>query len=275
MLEIERSNHLRCASLIPDWQKMNKNDLINLYLEKENDESLRDAYFSAIMLRYWGNIGKFYIQSKSSGFTIEDCYSWLVEAIRIGLKYRRWKDPDNPLSKDPNAPDKVINRCLFSIRRYHYYLSNRDKRKINHTTLSLDQYITDEHPEDHNTLLKSNEDFYASTKEDLDSYFLIKHYFDCHKYLEGFTLNLLCTSSCIYKSKVNFSRLASSVLLYNENDIETLSVKYNIVNLKDKDSLKQTVLSLSNLSNGKRINVMKKTFQNLSEDETLRRHLCC
>ena len=73
MLEQEYKTLYTAASSIPNWQTMNKNDLINAYIDNEEDEKLRNSYFAAIMCRYWKNIFKYYAQSKNSGFTVEDC----------------------------------------------------------------------------------------------------------------------------------------------------------------------------------------------------------
>ena len=52
MLEQEYKTLYNAASSIPNWQTMNKNDLINAYIDNEKDENLRNSYFAAIMCRY-------------------------------------------------------------------------------------------------------------------------------------------------------------------------------------------------------------------------------
>lgn len=53
MLEQEYKTFYDFASIyIPNWKTANKNDLANAYIDNENNESLRNAYFSALMLRY-------------------------------------------------------------------------------------------------------------------------------------------------------------------------------------------------------------------------------
>ena len=185
MLEAEYRSVKQAASIIPDWQTANKNDLANAYIDNENDEVLRNAYFAALMLRYWGNIGDYYTSSKMSGFTIEDCYSWLVESIMYVLRKRKWRDPSSPLSKDPNAPDKLMNRVIRTQRLHYYYLANCQKRRVNYNIVSYDnEDIVQQH---HNRILASYSPTISSSDISTISYFLYKH----NRWFESFILNLL------------------------------------------------------------------------------------
>ena len=55
-LEFYRKAHEARASSIEGWKTMNKNDLVNKYIEVEDNAELADAYMSAILCRYWGII---------------------------------------------------------------------------------------------------------------------------------------------------------------------------------------------------------------------------
>lgn len=131
------------ASRIENWQTIDKNVLANKYIEYENNEMLREAYFAALMLRYWYNIYKYYKTSKSSRLDLEDFVDWLAESIMRAFKYRAWTIPGNKLYGDPNGPDKVINRCIFSTRNKYYQYYNMDKRKANYISTSLDSAYED------------------------------------------------------------------------------------------------------------------------------------
>ena len=122
-----------------------------------------------------------------SGFTIEDCYSWLVESIMYVLRKRKWKDPNSPLSKDPNAPDELMNRVIHTQRLHYYYIANCQKRRINYNTVSYDN--EDIAKQDHNPIFASASYSPTICSSDIStiSYFLYKD----NKWFESFILNLL------------------------------------------------------------------------------------
>ena len=140
------------ASSIPGWKNIDKNELCNLYIQNEDNPSLRDAYFSAIILNYWGDINKLYYKTNYTA-TKEQCYDWLIDSILYALKMRRWLNKDSSVYGDPNGPDKVINRKLKHTRINHLIAANRQKRMLNIGTLSVDE-IDDEYEK----LYDENED---------------------------------------------------------------------------------------------------------------------
>lgn len=128
-------------SYIPDWEQISKNDLFNKYVENENiNPEVAEAYFSAIVCRYWGRIKSLYFNSQPV-FKEEDCYDWLINAIIYTLKNRKWLDPACSLHKDKNGPDKALNICIKSERLTAYQASNRYKRKGNALTVSLERQL--------------------------------------------------------------------------------------------------------------------------------------
>ena len=127
----------KTAEIIPDWRKKSKNDLLNEYIDHEENKQLREAYMAAIMCRYWGAINKYYQASYKSA-TKEDCFEWLTHAIMYALKHRKWRDPNNKLYNDPKAPDKVVNRCIASTRHIYYQAMNNDNKKLNFGLESLE-----------------------------------------------------------------------------------------------------------------------------------------
>lgn len=131
------------ASACPDYEKKTPNELGNGYCDAEEagDIVLRDGFFAALVLRYWYKIYKYAASSKSTRLELEDFLDWLIEAISLALKYRRWRDPSNKLFKDKNAVDKVINCCCATVRNFYYQAFNKDKRKLNYLTASLETQI--------------------------------------------------------------------------------------------------------------------------------------
>lgn len=140
MLSSYKSSHEKCADALitEDWRKMNKNKLVNRYLEVEKDKDLANAYLSAIIVRYWGALSKYY----NSSYKVVDkmtCYDWLVDAIMRALDRRKWLDPTSTVYNDPYGPDKVINRCIISERLGYFQSSNTYKRKNNYGLESLER----------------------------------------------------------------------------------------------------------------------------------------
>ena len=81
VLDVYKKLHEDSASIIDGWKTMNKNDLINAYIDVENDKKLADAYMSAIILRYWSNIYKYSVLSYKSVNDPTIYYDWLVSSI--------------------------------------------------------------------------------------------------------------------------------------------------------------------------------------------------
>lgn len=157
------------AAIIPDYELLTKTELANGYCdadetysaaEKIGDRSgmvkndiLRSAYLAATLLRYWFKIFQYMQNSSSLCLEPIEFYEWLVLGLECAFYYRAWRDPykakykdgkfvswildesgnkiPNPYywETDPNAPDKIINRCIFSVRGKIYQFYNHQKRK--------------------------------------------------------------------------------------------------------------------------------------------------
>ena len=274
MLETEYKTYYKRAASIPNWQKMNKNDLINLYIDHEN-EPIGEAYFSAIVLRYWGNIGKYYLASKSSGFSIEDCYSWLIEAILYALEKRKWRDPNNSLSKDKNAPDKVVNRCIFSKRKENYYRSNRAVRKGNYAKVSYDQ-LNEDVGEDRNSFFVSDSNDINKTTYSYDMVMLIQNLMKKNKVLEGLVLNCLLSDDP-YKHnlqtdrwKVNVEKVSNALLSYKSLNIGN-KLSLDTSTFDKVDGVLRDIKSLNKLRLNKCVN---QALSNLKRNKDLEEILC-
>lgn len=143
MLQDIYNSYLKCAQGLGDFQALSKTELANGYCDAEEaqDEIKRNQYYAALMLRYWFKVYSLYRESQSARLEIEDFTSWLAESLQIAFNYRSWRDPKNKLYNDPNGPDKVINRCIFSTRNRYYQHYNKDKRKVNYISDSLERQI--------------------------------------------------------------------------------------------------------------------------------------
>ena len=274
MLEQEYKTLYNCASIIPDWKTTNKNDLANAYVDNEDNERLRDAYFSALMLRYWGNIGKYYTSSKASGFSIEDCYNWLIEALMYSLKQRKWRDPNSSMYGDKNGPDKIINRCIFSRRQYYYYLSNTSTRKANYCTLSVDNEETIE--QDHNSYLIDHS--YLNNKLSLDISTISYSLYRDNNWLESFLLSyLLLNDFSTYVKAKDEWKLDKTSLIANIKNLSYDDFKYFVNNISEnisEDKIKENYRELKEIKENKVRYVIDKALNNLRENKDLKELLC-
>ena len=287
--EVKRSYVLRANSIVPNWKDLDVNTLCNLYIEHENNESERDGYFSAIMLKKWGYIGRHYTNSKASGFSIEQCYDMVCDAVLYILKMRKWLDPNNKLYGDKSGPDKCLNRCIFSARQRDYYLSNRDKRKINFGNVSLDTII--ENVGDHSEILE-DEDF--SSEEDLQqsifSKSLVVQMFNKNKIIEALILDNILNDDCFvtkvkteemiiddeveeyktYQNNFKLGKLVNNLYNYDADIIREICYTYSI-----KEDVVLDILPILNRDKGKLSRIVKATLAKMSQDKELRESLCC
>jgi hypothetical protein len=92
-----------------DWRSVDRNYLCFKCCEYENkDDTLFNAYLSAIIVRYWHLIKSNLFRGKGA-YSCQDCYNWLIDSILGTLKTKSWLNPDSSLFNDPLAPDKSIN----------------------------------------------------------------------------------------------------------------------------------------------------------------------
>ena len=268
MLEEEYVTLYKSASSIKDWKSLTKNELANAYIDNEKDESLKNAYFSALMLRYWGNIGRYYTSSKSSGFTIEECYSWLLEALLYALEKRKWRDPNNPLSKDKNAPDKVINRCIYSRRQYYYYLSNTDKRKSNHNKISIEN--NEELKEDYNVFLEDTSSNMNFINEDILT--VSSDIYKRNKWFESFLLIFLCSDDFSKWDKeekkwdLNLQKIVDNINNLDYEEFTSIMEKLKATNKEINDYYQD----IKYLNKNKTRNLVSRCLKDLRKNEALK-----
>lgn len=283
MLEEIRQTYLDSANRsIPKWQEMNKNDLANLYIKNENNPILKDAYFSALMLRYWGNIGKHYVASKSS-VEIDECYNWLVEAIMLALKERKWLEKGNKLYGDPAGPDKVINRCIYSMRMGFYQYSNCDKRKINYNTSSID-YIEEQYGTSIEELFPetfldpaAEASLYNSNKNLIQ--YIQQRFIDKKEYINFLILDAICFQDSIKHSvsnegeayaKFNINKIPTILTNIDLKYIKELEKRYNI----NEEYLNEAITDIKGLTSSKISTRVKKLLQSIQTDDYVRGLLC-
>jgi hypothetical protein len=282
MLEDIKKSYIKTAkSVVPNWQNIDVNTLCNLYIQNENDKIKKDAYFAAIMLKKWGYIGRHYINSRSSGFSIEECYDMVVDALLYILKARKWLDRSNKLYRDKNAPDKCLNRAIYSSRQLYYYLSNRDKRKGNYAKISLDKAA--EIVSDHLEIVGTVCDEPISSDNISHTVFLRSIVIDKlekNKLIEALILDNILNDDCFVYSKkkdstkeikLNFKlgKLVNNIYSYCAYDLQNISKKYNF----NEDKL-LPILPILKKDKNKLSRIIKASLSAMSEDMELKENLC-
>lgn len=137
MLDDIYKSYKTSAQFISDWDTMNKNDLVNAYVDC-TDDLKREHYIGAIVCRYWGMLKAMY-QKSYMAMTEEDCYDCFISALLYSLDRQAWRNPSSKLYNDPNGADKAINVCIASRRNTFFQQNNRYNRKINHGLASIEQ----------------------------------------------------------------------------------------------------------------------------------------
>lgn len=172
------------AVALGDYQIMTKTELANGYCDADEaaqrakesgdaaifdeQEALRSSYFSALMLRYWYKIFEWQKNSSTLNLELSDYVDWLHDSLYVAFYYRTWRYEFEAVVKegkfikykldaeenkipnayyymnDINAPDKIINRCCGSMRGRVFQFHNKDKRKANTQTYSLDNMLEDD-----------------------------------------------------------------------------------------------------------------------------------
>lgn len=195
-----KSNYKKEASKLGAYQKMSFNELANGYCDAidNNNKSLQDSYFSAMMLRLLPNVYNFY--RKWNGiYSIEDVHDKAVDAIiyQCQPKYRAWRRPDSKLNAQQCLTQTLS--CRFAELSY---TSNLDLHKANYNTISFDTPINED--DDKRTLgdvmtkestFDELKDIYSGTRS------LIQTYINEGKPVEGIILDTIAYNDTTRQTK--------------------------------------------------------------------------
>lgn len=157
-------SYKECAAQLGDYKLLTVRELAEGYCkaDEENDEKKLNRYYSALFLHYAGVIPKWQVSCASLNVDVKDLVTWLHEAIQDALYYRSWMRKrhdhkaekacgykekiwiDNPqYVEDENAADKSIHYFISAKRGKEYQAANKDKRKTNTQTYSVEGQVDD------------------------------------------------------------------------------------------------------------------------------------
>jgi len=230
-----------------------------VYYEKVQDRTMMESYISALMVRYWYMVPYVYEQSKSLKIERDDIVTWIYEAIVKAFKYKSWLDPTKDVSREPNGAEKVINRCIDSVRQGYFQQSNRDSRKINYITHSIEDSIA--------MFGDSAEELYVedeSTNYDIKD--LILNKIKENKFISALVVDGICFNNCFSKGEFNLTKLISGL---DDKYLMDFKKRYNIKNEKFAYLLNDIKTSRKNLNKK-----VKRELLELKEDKGLL-NICC
>jgi hypothetical protein len=277
MLENEYASFRKRADAIPNWEKIDKNVLANLYLENEHDEVKREEYLSALVCRYWHNIGSQYNESKNS-VNIEECYDWLLNALLRALKNRKWTDPTSKLYGDVAGPDKVINRCIASERDIFYQSSNTYKRRTQFGVQSIDMAQEEFGDASFVSPYLAADDDYNNI--DIDN--LIQSFVNDGCVIEAVIVDGICYGDAFKEvrdaekeNKVNYEfndrKLVKYIKSLNQNDIDRFVNKYGI----PPEQSAQIFNGIKALSGTRLYTYIRKTLYKVSNNKLFKELTAC
>jgi hypothetical protein len=297
MIKEMYESYFSTASCLGDFQSMSKTELANGYCDADESKDFikRDQYYAALMLRYWYKIYDFYQDSHSAQLELEEFSSWVSESLDIGLKYRRWRDPSNLLSKDPNGPDKVFNRSFLTTRKRWYTYFNKDKRKLNYlTTDSIESWSSinfDDSPSEVGEIADKifyESGNYSTIQIESPSQSVVKHYLKQGKILEAFIVdsiahqdtfntksvkrgkNIIDSNGQKVSVKITKTEFSNRKVVKHLNDLNNVYLKYfHEVYGVDKEKLNAVANQVNKISNTKLYNYIEKTLLELRTNDEI------
>ena len=222
------------------YDKLDETALANGYCDAEEagDETKRNQYYSALMLRYWYKIYKYIDNSKSCRLEDVDFISWLSEAISAALYYKSWRHPGKAVSNDKKAVDKIINRCCSSVRLIHYQEFNKDKRKINFLTQSIE-----EDKDKYGNASKSTAVSYDNENSFVTD--LVDMYVRENKILEAIIVDFIGFQDVLKQQKTSFVQIENVIDEEDPDKVkEVKSKEYRYSYSFDKNKLKNRLLGI-------------------------------
>lgn len=174
--------------LAKPYEQYSIDELADAYCDAvdSGNETLKDIYISALILRFWYTIDKMYTSNTvAPSLEHEDFFWWLYEAIEYACKYRGWRDT----SKKLNA-QQCINKCIDTIKLQKYYDMRLDKKKTVNFTVSMDAPIGGDGDDAAKTIadmLESEECWDDHSKDDV--ILLVQNYINRNKIIEAIMID--------------------------------------------------------------------------------------
>ena len=224
MLNETKRDLIACAKkLSQPYENYTIDELADAYCDAvdTNDDTLKDIYISALLLRFWYTIDKMYRANKvAPSLEYEDFFWWLYEAIEYACKYRGWRDK----SKKLNA-QQCINKCIDTIKLQKYYLLRLDKNKTINHCISMHTVVGEEgsghSPRTLEDTLESEESIDTCHAND-DAIRLVQSYINRNKIIEAILLDNIAFNDTRkhFKKMVKTANSFGEPIRYTEHSSE-------------------------------------------------------
>lgn len=186
--ETKKNLTYQARKLVKPYEQYSIDELANAYCDAvdSNNETLKNIYISALILRFWYTIDKMYkANTVAPCLEYEDFFWWLYEAIEYACKYRGWQDPDKKLNAQ-----QCINKCIDTIKLQKYYDLRLDKRKVVNHCCSMDTPLGGEGDDTGKTIGDMLEaESYVDDHSSDDVVMLVQKYINSNKIIEAILID--------------------------------------------------------------------------------------
>jgi hypothetical protein len=242
--------------LVKPYEVYSIDELADAYCDAvdTDNESLKNIYISALILRFWYKIDKMYkANSVAPCLEYEDFFWWLYEAIEYACKYRGWRDPE----KNLNA-QQCINKCIETIKLQKYYNLRLDENKSVNYCYSMETPILGDSDGEKTIgdMLEAEETFDDYSTD--DTIVLIQSYINNNKIIEAIILDNIAFNDV----QKHFKKVIKTTNTYGETirytDYSSEFWPYKLVQIVSKlpASYKQTFMRRYNISEEKLTTVL-------------------
>lgn len=250
--ETKKDLTFHARKLVKPYEYYSIDELADAYCDAvdNGDETLKDIYISALILRFWYTIDKMYkANNVAPSLEHEDFFWWLYEAIEYACKYRGWRDP----SKKLNA-QQCINKCIDTIKLQKYYDLRLDKRKVVNNCCSMDEPLRGSDSDATKTIgdmLEAEE--YVDDHSTDDAILLIQSYINRNKIIEAILLDNIAFNDVQRHSKktVKTQSQSGEAIRYTEHSSEFWPYRLIQIVSKLPDTYKNYFMTRYNISEEK------------------------
>jgi uncharacterized protein YktA (UPF0223 family) len=256
--DTKRDLTMQARKLVKPYENYTIDELADAYCDAvdSNNETLKNIYISALILRFWYNIDKMYRSNTvAPSLEYEDFFWWLYEAIEYACKYRGWKDP----AKNLNA-QQCINKCINTIQLQKYYDLRLDKRKAVNYCVSMDAPLgetSDEAAKTVGDMLEAEESYDDHSTDNV--VMLVQSYINRNKIIEAILLDNIAFNDVQkhFKKVIKTKNQDGEAVKYTEHSSEFWP--YRLVQIVSKlpDTYKKTFMERYSISEDKLTTVLE------------------
>lgn len=220
-------------------------------------------YLAAIIYKVLNRATTYYSKQYFKLLSEEDCYDVIIQSILYVLDKKVWENPSSSLYGNKQAPEIAINMKIKSSFMNECCAKNRQKRKVNIESLSLDS-LEEESPDGY---------FLPYYDKDVITNLyiknLVKKYFGNKDYLNAFILDGIVNNNSFTKVEGNqkfcVGKLHSSIDKIDKAYCKSFSENYEISCNDVEDSLQY----IKNISVSSFNKTLRRLFKVLRKDEDL------